>query len=312
MGPDLGRLGPWGSVIATLAILYASNYGLVAGAAALQQHASFYLYWRQYLSRDVVTESTLLGVGVIAAILALQEPLMLPVLAVPVVLVSVSSRRAMQLENDTEAALTRLVELLELRDAYTAGHSHRVSELSHAIALKLGLTMQDAETIQSAGEVHDIGKIIIDPAVLHKTGRLTDAEFDVIKQHPVHGASIVSRFATYGDGYLMVRHHHERYDGGGYPDGLAGEDIPIGARILAVADSFDAMSSARAYRDAMPRERVLSILVEGAGTQWDAPIVAALLDHLGVTESDGIRWPNIAPVAPPRAASPAAAQIQGV
>lgn len=305
MGPELGQIAPWGSVILAISASFLLNYALVAGAAALEQRGSFLAYWGQYLKRDVATESTLLGVGVIAAILAKQEPLMVPVLAVPVALISISSRRAKQLENDTEAALTRLVELLELRDAYTAGHSRRVSDLSQAIALRLGLTMQDAQTVQSAGEVHDIGKIIIDPAVLQKTGRLTDAEFDVIKQHPVHGASIISRFATYGDGYLMVRHHHERYDGGGYPDGLAGDDIPIGARIIAVADSFDAMSSARAYRDAMPRERVLSILVEGAGTQWDANIVAALLDHLGVTESEGIRWPRLAPIAPPPASTPA-------
>ena len=306
VGPELSQIAPWGSIAITLVAIYVANYGLVAAATALQQRSrSFLTYWWQYLTRDVATEATMMGVGVIAAILALQEPLMLPVLAVPVALISISSRRAKQLENDTEAALTRLVELLELRDAYTAGHSRRVSELSHGIALQLGMTMQDSQTVQSAGEVHDIGKIIIDPAVLQKTGRLTDAEFDVIKQHPVHGASIISRFATYGDGYLMVRHHHERYDGGGYPDGLAGEDIPIGARIIAVADSFDAMSSARAYRDAMPRERVLSILVEGAGTQWDANIVAALLNHLGVTESDGIRWPSLAPIAPAPAPTPA-------
>ena len=293
LGPDLAGVGPLGAVIAAGIVLVASNYALVSGAAAIQMGVRFFRVWRSHLTRDLGIEFTQIGVGVIAAILAEVEPLVVPILAIPVVLISVSSRRASQLEADTHDALKRLVELLELRDAYTAGHSRRVAETVRVLALKLGFTPDEALTMESAGEVHDIGKIIIEPGVLHKTDRLTDEEFALIKQHPVFGASIVARFASYGNGHLMVRHHHERWDGGGYPDGLAGEEIPIGARIIAVADSYDAMTSARSYRGAMPHERAVAILMEGAGVQWDAAVVGAMLEHLGVEQTEKFQWPRL-------------------
>ena len=293
LGPDLGGVGPLGAIVAAGVVLIASNYALVSGAAAIQMGVQFLRVWRSHLVRDLPIELTQVGVGIIAAILSVVEPLVVPILAVPVVLISISSRRASQLESDTHDALRRLVELLELRDAYTAGHSRRVAETSRALATELGFTHDEAIVIESAGEVHDIGKIIIEPAVLHKTGRLTDEEFGLIKQHPVFGASIVSRFASYGDGHLMVRHHHERWDGGGYPDALAGEDIPIGARIIAVADSFDAMTSARAYRSAMSREQAVTILIEGAEVQWDPAVIAAMLEHLGIERGELFPRPRL-------------------
>ncbi len=297
LGPHLAGLGSVGAIVIAAMVLTVVNYGLVSVASALQMGVNVFRVWRAHLVRDLPTEATQLGIGIVAAILALVEPLVVPILAVPVVLISISSRRASQLETDTHDALTRLVELLELRDAYTAGHSRRVAETSGVLALKLGFTPEEAVVIESAGEVHDIGKIIIEPDVLHKTARLTEEEFALIKQHPVFGASIVSTFASYGDGHLMVRHHHERWDGGGYPDGLAAELIPIGARIIAVADSYDAMTSARSYRGAMPHERAVAILMEGAGIQWDPDVVAAMLDHLGVEATEKFQWPRIAPAA---------------
>jgi hypothetical protein len=307
LGPDVGGLGPVGAILLTAAVYVAGNYALVAGAAALQMGANFFRVWRTHLERDLPTEAVQLGMGVITAIVATVEPLVVPVLAVPVVLISISTRRASQLETDTHDALTRLVELLELRDAYTAGHSRRVAETSKVLALKLGFAPEEAAVVESAGEVHDIGKIIIDPAILHKVDRLSDEEFALIKQHPVFGASIVSRFASYGTGHQMVRHHHERWDGAGYPDNLRGEDIPIGARIIAVADSYDAMTSARSYRGAMPHDRAVAILREGSGVQWDPAVITAMLDYLGVGAAEGetFRWPQI--TTPPVVGSPSEA-----
>ena len=299
LGPNLAGLGSIGAIMIAAVVLIISNYGLVSVAAALQMRVNVFRVWRAHLLRDLPIEVTQIGIGVVAAILVLVEPLVVPILAVPVVLLSISSRRARRLETDTQDALTRLVELLELRDAYTAGHSRRVAETSRVLALKLGFTPEEAVVIESAGEVHDIGKIIIEPGVLHKTDRLTDEEFALIKQHPVFGASIVSTFASYGNGHLMVRHHHERWDGEGYPDGLAGEAIPIGARIIAVADSYDAMTSARSYRGAMSHERAVAILMEGAGIQWDPDVIAAMLEHLGVETSEKFQWPRITAVATP-------------
>jgi hypothetical protein len=293
LGPDVAGLGSVGAIALTSIVLVTVNYALVSGAASIQMGANFFRVWRTHLRRDLPTEAMQLGLGVVAATIAVVEPLVVPILVAPVILVSLSSRRASKLEADTHNALTRLVELLELRDAYTAGHSRRVAEFSKVIALKLGYAPEEAAIIESAGEVHDIGKIIIDPAILHKVERLSDEEFNLIKQHPVFGASIVSRFASYGNGHLMVRHHHERWDGGGYPDGLQNEEIPMGARIIAVADSYDAMVSQRSYRGAMSKERAVAILSEGAGVQWDPVVVAAMLDFLGVAESETFKWPQI-------------------
>jgi HD-GYP domain-containing protein (c-di-GMP phosphodiesterase class II) len=125
--------------------------------------------------------------------------------------------------------------------------------------------------------VHDIGKVAIDPHILLKTSKLTPAEWQQMQLHPVHGANVVDRFAAYRQGARYVRHHHERWDGAGYPDRISEEEIPLGARILAVADAFDAMTSDRPYREGMPIERALRILSEGAGTQWDPRVVEAFV-----------------------------------
>jgi HD-GYP domain-containing protein (c-di-GMP phosphodiesterase class II) len=206
--------------------------------------------------------------------------LLLPVLGLPVHLVHRAQQQAVQLNEDTRDALASLVEVVELRDPYTAGHSRRVAELARALALQLGLTHEEADAIESAGRVHDIGKVAIDPTVLTKPGKLDDAEWAEMKRHPGYGADVVARFAAYPEGFRLVRHHHEAWDGTGYPDRIAGEAIPFGARILAVADTFDALTSDRPYRKGMGLDRALTILQEGADRQWDARIVAALVAHL--------------------------------
>jgi putative two-component system response regulator len=127
--------------------------------------------------------------------------------------------------------------------------------------------------------VHDIGKIVIDLSLLSKPGKLTDEEWKIFQQHPVTGVQMLSLFPDFADGIALVRSHHERIDGRGYPDGKAGDAIPLGARILAVADGFDAMASPRPYRGALPAEVVLSELREGRGSHWDADVVDVLL-HL--------------------------------
>jgi HD-GYP domain-containing protein (c-di-GMP phosphodiesterase class II) len=147
----------------------------------------------------------------------------------------------------------------------------------------LGLTAEEADLIESAGRVHDLGKVAVDPNVLMKTSKLDEDEWAQMKLHPVYGADVVAQFAAYREGTELVRHHHERVDGLGYPDGLVGDAIPLGARILAVADTFDALTSDRPYRRGMEVERATAILQEGAGTQWDERVVAALLGVLAAT-----------------------------
>jgi response regulator RpfG family c-di-GMP phosphodiesterase len=174
--------------------------------------------------------------------------------------------------------MRQMAEALEGKDMYLNGHSRRVARHAAMIAGGMGLRSEEVARIRAAAAVHDIGKLHTPKSILNKPGRLTDAEFDVIKRHPVDGADIV---AVLGDPELtrIVRHHHERLDGAGYPDGLAGEQIPLGARIIAVADTFDAITSVRPYRAAARHQKAIDILRREAGSQLDPDAVRAFLAY---------------------------------
>lgn len=166
---------------------------------------------------------------------------------------------------------------LDAKDRYTRGHSERVAYIASQIATNLGLDAERVQRVHVSGLVHDVGKIGVPEAVLTKRGRLTDEEFGLIKLHPAIGHNILKGIPLLADVIPAVLHHHERIDGRGYPAGLRGEQIPLYARILSVADTFDAMSSDRSYRPAMPREKVLAELQRSAGTQLDPALVEAFL-----------------------------------
>jgi HD-GYP domain-containing protein (c-di-GMP phosphodiesterase class II) len=172
------------------------------------------------------------------------------------------------------SALEKLGAALEATDPHTHGHSRRVARHSWMIARQLGLSREQVARIRTAAAVHDVGKIETPPAILRKPGALTDEEFDVIKRHPVDGAGMAD---VLGDPELtaIVRHHHERLDGTGYPCGMSGEEIPLGARIIAVADTFDAITSARPYRPARPHKQAIDILKYEAGVKLDPVVVRA-------------------------------------
>ncbi|GJQ30582.1 MAG: hypothetical protein HBSAPP03_24660 [Phycisphaerae bacterium] len=182
----------------------------------------------------------------------------------------------------TVGALTAAI---DAKDRYTYGHSERVAWLAREVALCAGMTPDQAERVHIAGLVHDVGKIGVPEAVLCKAGRLTEEEFASIKQHPVIGQRILRDIPGLADILPGVLHHHERIDGRGYPHGLRGEEIPLIARIIAVADTFDAMSSNRSYRPAMPRERVLAEIGRSAGTQLDATL-AKHVERIDLTGFD--------------------------
>jgi len=164
--------------------------------------------------------------------------------------------------------LTELAAELESRDPWTHGHSRRVARHATMIASRMGLPERQVRLVRAAAELHDVGKINTPRAVLHKPGRLTDIELGLIELHPVDGAEIVS---TLGDPELtaIVRHHHERLDGSGYPDRLQDSEIPLGARIIAVADTFDAITSTRPYRPARTVRQALEILDQESGVRLD-------------------------------------------
>jgi putative nucleotidyltransferase with HDIG domain len=173
-----------------------------------------------------------------------------------------------------------LVEVVEKKDSYTAGHARRVAIYSTAIGEELGLTKTELTKVKLAALLHDIGKIGIQDEILLKKGKLTNEEYESIKKHPVLGAELLENITQFKDIVPYVRSHHERYDGRGYPDGIHKENIPLVSRILAVADSFDAMTSNRPYRPTMNREYAFGELKKNASTQFDPIVVEAFLKRI--------------------------------
>lgn len=177
-------------------------------------------------------------------------------------------------------SLLGLANTLEARDRYTHGHSQRVAGLARRLALAAGLPDAPARTVAQAGLLHDIGKIGIPEAILSKPGPLTEEEWAVMRTHPVVGARIVAPLEFLSEEVGMIRHHHERIDGSGYPDGLRADAIPLGARILAVADVYDALSSDRPYRRRLSPAEVVAQIKCWAGQALDADIVSVFLTRL--------------------------------
>lgn len=167
---------------------------------------------------------------------------------------------------------------LEARDPYLRGHSTRVTAFAEGLARLLGWRGSRLEALQLGGSLHDVGKISVDATVLRKSGPLTEEELEQIRRHPVTGARLVESFADFEPALPYVLHHHERWDGFGYPHGLSGNEIPVEARLLGVADAFDAMTSARAYRPALSIEQALVELERCAGTQFDPELAQTFVD----------------------------------
>ena len=194
-------------------------------------------------------------------------------------------------------ALSSLSALLEARDTFTYGHSQRVTRHAERIARAMGLSTAEVARVRTAAALHDVGKLQTPRDILNKPGRLTADEFEVIRRHPSDGAAMADGL---GDPLVtaIIRHHHERLDGDGYPDGLAGEAIPLGARIIAVADTFDAMTSNRAYRRAASHKHALDVLRKEAGTQLDGDAVAAFDGYYRGRRT--VAWSAFATAAPQR------------
>ena len=192
--------------------------------------------------------------------------------------------RIMELEDryrkQALAMACTLVSLVDLRDSYTVAHSGRVATYARATALRIGLNEKEIDTVVMAALLHDIGKIGVADHVLLKQGKLTDLEFAQINKHPELGWIALKNLDDFKQTSLIVLHHHERLDGAGYPGHLSGNEIPLGSRIVSVADSYDALTTDRPYRSARTREQAVDELLRGAGTHFDTRILNAFLDSL--------------------------------
>jgi len=173
-----------------------------------------------------------------------------------------------------------MADTVDLRDMYTGGHSNRVSHLVQQILIQLKVSGPEAKLIEMTARLHDIGKIGIPDMILMKPGTLSVEEMAVMQTHPQKGAELISKYKDFSRGASIILHHHERWDGTGYPARLKGYEIPFGARVLAVADSFDAMTSDRPYRKALTVHQAIQTLLEGRGTQWEPAVVNALVNMI--------------------------------
>lgn len=188
-------------------------------------------------------------------------------------------------KNITEQALHTIAQTIDAKDVYTRGHSERVAGYAMSIGQRYGLSPEEVEDLYYAGLLHDIGKIGVPDNILNKPARLTDEEYEVVKRHPRVGGGILQDFTTIDHIAESAKYHHERYDGNGYGEGLKGENIPLFARIICVADAFDAMSSPRVYRPSLKRDEIIRELNNGFDTQFDARLAKIMLDMIdeGIT-----------------------------
>lgn len=186
-------------------------------------------------------------------------------------------KQTLTIKNFSRQLISALAKTIDAKDRYTNGHSERVAEYAGMLAARMGKDEQEQEMIYNIGMLHDIGKIGIPEEIINKAAKLTQEEYDIIKTHPLIGAGILESISEIPEIAIGARWHHERFDGKGYPDGLKGEDIPEIARIIGVADTYDAMTSNRSYRKTLPQEVVRSEIENGKGTQLDADIADLML-----------------------------------
>jgi HD-GYP domain-containing protein (c-di-GMP phosphodiesterase class II) len=182
-----------------------------------------------------------------------------------------------QLEQSYLQTVLALANAVDAKDTYTADHAQRLAQMALAVGGQLGMSDHELEALRYGAILHDIGKIGVPDAVLQKPGKLDTTDWAAMRQHPVIGAGILAPVPQLAGAAQIVRHHHERYDGKGYPDGLAGEAIPLGARILTVVDSYSAITDKRVYKDARPAGEAVAELKRYAGTQFDPRVVEAFL-----------------------------------
>ncbi|GAB4336230.1 MAG: hypothetical protein Kow0010_24010 [Dehalococcoidia bacterium] len=238
---------------------------------------------------DIPHDLALYASGFVAALAATFHLWLLPVLVFPVVVFHRALRDQVTLRTQTREAVEALADVVDMRDPYTFEHSKRVAEYARGICEQLELSQDLADEIVAAARVHDVGKVGVRDSVLLKPGRLTAEEYAEIQQHPDIGARLTARFPDFGSGTRYIRHHHEKWDGSGYPLGLGGKDIPLGARVIAVADTYDAITSERVYRPALSEEWARQEMSRAAGSQLDPEIVMAFFRYKGWTVPESAR-----------------------
>ena len=273
-GSFVGTLPQFAAFVLTFFLV---NSSAVSGVIALSEGLPFPEVWMRNTLRlasyDIVSSTFGLAIAFVYTHYGLWG---LAGLLVPILFIRHTYSVNLQLQDTNRELLALMVKAIEARDPYTSGHSQRVAELAGALAKDMHLGLKEVENISTAALLHDVGKIYEEFApILRKASRLTPEEKHVMQSHPVRSAELVGTITSlHGYVYRCVRHHHEHFDGSGYPDALAGQKIPVGARIIMIADTVDAMTTDRPYRKALSYTRVVEELGKYSGKQFDPAIVA--------------------------------------
>jgi putative nucleotidyltransferase with HDIG domain len=266
-------------LVAVLAY-FAVNTGTVAFIVSVSERRRFLEAWRDITGGLIVFDIAMSPLAFLVAFLYTQYGVLAVFLAmIPLIGLRYSYGINFELQQLNSDLLRLMVKTIEAQDPYTSGHSIRVSEAAKKISRALGLSARQLKFVETAALLHDIGKIdVVYGEILRQKGPLTPGQRDLIRAHPDRGVDIIKSIRSiHPEVLLCVRHHHERWDGEGYPSGLEGDQIPLGARIIMVCDTIDAMTTARPYRDALPVSVVREELSRHKGTQFDAEIVDVLV-----------------------------------
>lgn len=256
------------------------NILIIVGAITLTSEEAPQVVFTRLARGTFLPEMSLILVGILFAVLWYFSPVLSVFLIVPLVFSVRSFESVARLRKETVEAVLKLAESIDYRDTGTYEHSQRLADLTRRLAAALGLTPEHVGDIVLASRVHDLGKIGISNDILLKPGPLTPEERGLMEQHPVIGATILDSYTQFRSSVEVVRHHHERWDGRGYPDGLQGEEIPLGSRVIAVVDAFDSMTADRPYRSGMSVEAAVERLKASMGAQFDPRVCAAFIQLL--------------------------------
>lgn len=273
-------------------VYYTLNDLLVSVVIALDQGFPVFTVWRIALRDALWHNLAMIPLGAILALLWTVGPWSLSLVFLPLLIVRRSMALVRESLEQTRQALIALADTIDARDSSTYQHSQRVAEYAEMIAHQIRLPYDEVELIITSARLHDLGKIGMDNATLFKPGSLSNEERAEFQRHPSIGEALVGYFPAFGAGRDIVRHHHEHFDGRGYPNGKKREEIPLGARILAVADAYDAMTSDRPYRSAMSQETAIARLKAAGGTQFDPQVVEAFLTALARKEEERRYMPD--------------------
>jgi len=258
---------------------FLANTSLMSGMVSLMRNIGLREAWHAHYAGLVANTFAFAVVGLLLGMLTtLMGIAGVLFLVVPLMVVRAALQSTARMDQAYEATLSSLVTAIEAKDAYTRGHAERVSRLTAMTARELGFGEKQIHHIRIAALMHDVGKLVVSTAVLQKPGKLTDEEYEHMKWHPLHGVKVIEEIDFLADGEAVnaVRHHHERLDGRGYPDGLFGDDVPLTARVVMCCDAFDAMTSTRTYRFAKTVDDGLKELRRCAATQFDPLCIRAL------------------------------------